>query len=210
MAGVAASTDTFRAVADPTRRAMLDMLLDADRTVSELAEPFRMTQPAISQHLRILRDAGLVRRRHAGRQSFYRANSRPIGKVFDWAKRYQLTDPFGHVWVASSPPIHVRDQQRARVFYTQKLGFEVRSDKPIELAPKGGQTTIVLFPTPNLQRPESRFSGVVFNCVDLEATYRELSARGVHFLEKPVRHPWGGILARFEDPDGNTFILTQE
>src|SRR5258706_8377542 len=102
MAGVAASTDTFRAVADPTRRAMLDMLLDADRTVSELAEPFRMTQPAISQHLRILRDAGLVRRRHAGRQSFYRANSRPIGKVFDWAKRYQLTDPFGHGWVAKT------------------------------------------------------------------------------------------------------------
>src|SRR5258706_9937060 len=46
--------------------------------------------------------SGLVRRRHAGRQSFYRANSRPIGKVFDWAKRYQLTDPFGHGWVAKT------------------------------------------------------------------------------------------------------------
>jgi DNA-binding transcriptional ArsR family regulator len=82
------SVDVFRAIADPTRRALLDLLRTSDRSVSELAEPFQMTQPAISQHLRVLRQAGLVRPKQVGRQRVYRLNARPLREVRDWAVRY--------------------------------------------------------------------------------------------------------------------------
>jgi DNA-binding transcriptional ArsR family regulator len=56
-----------------------------------------MSQPAISQHLRVLRAAGLVRDRREGRRRLYRLERKPIEKVYKWAAR-QLADPFGHVW----------------------------------------------------------------------------------------------------------------
>ena len=94
------STDVFRAIADPTRRALLDRLRAGELAVSDLAGPFRMTQPAVSQHLRILRDAGLVRAEQVGRQRVYRLNPRPLRDVFDWASLYRnlFKDPAGHVW----------------------------------------------------------------------------------------------------------------
>jgi DNA-binding transcriptional ArsR family regulator len=97
--------DVFRAVADPTRRALLDRLRDVEQSVTDLAGPFRMTQPAISQHLRILRRARLVRVRQVGRQRVYRLNAQPLRQVFDWASRYRtlFTDPAGHAWRLSKP-----------------------------------------------------------------------------------------------------------
>jgi DNA-binding transcriptional ArsR family regulator len=97
---LAPSTDVFRAIADPTRRALLDRLRAGDLAVSDLAGPFRMTQPAVSQHLRILRDAGLVRAEQVGRQRVYRLNPRPLRDVFEWAGLYRrlFRDPAGHVW----------------------------------------------------------------------------------------------------------------
>jgi DNA-binding transcriptional ArsR family regulator len=83
------SIDVFRAISDPTRRALLDLLRTSDRSVNELAEPFQMTQPAISQHLRVLRHAGLVRPRQVGRQRMYKLNARPLREVRDWATRYE-------------------------------------------------------------------------------------------------------------------------
>jgi len=82
------AVDVFRAIADPTRRALLDLLRTNDRSVNELAEPFQMTQPAISQHLRVLRHAGLVRPRQVGRQRVYRLNAKPLRDVRDWTARY--------------------------------------------------------------------------------------------------------------------------
>jgi len=92
--------DVFRAVADPTRRALLDQLRTAEQSVTGLAGPFRMTQPAVSQHLRILRHAGLVRVRQIGRQRVYRLDARPLRDVFEWASLYRdlFTDPAGHAW----------------------------------------------------------------------------------------------------------------
>ena len=55
----AAVTDVYSAIADPTRRGILDLLAESDRSVTELAEPFRMSRPAFSQHPRVLREAGL-------------------------------------------------------------------------------------------------------------------------------------------------------
>jgi DNA-binding transcriptional ArsR family regulator len=96
----AETVDVFRAIADPTRRAMLDRLRAGDLSVSDLAGPFDMTQPAVSQHLRILRDAGLVRAEQVGRQRVYRLNARPLREVLDWASLYRnlFTDPAGHAW----------------------------------------------------------------------------------------------------------------
>jgi DNA-binding transcriptional ArsR family regulator len=78
----------FRALSDPTRRAMLDHLRDRESSVSELAEPFSMTQPAVSQHLKVLADAGLVWARRDGRQRLYRLRPAPLRDAFDWLERY--------------------------------------------------------------------------------------------------------------------------
>jgi DNA-binding transcriptional ArsR family regulator len=99
MGTIAAAADAFRAVADPTRRAMLDLLTNGERTAGELADPFDMTRPAVSQHLRILQDAGLIRGRQDGRLRRYRINPRPLREVCAWVARYrELVDPAGHVW----------------------------------------------------------------------------------------------------------------
>jgi DNA-binding transcriptional ArsR family regulator len=85
----AVAPDAFRAVSDPTRRALLDLLAGAERSVSELVAHFAMTQPAISQHLRILVAAGLATVRKAGRQRLYRVNAEPLRAVYDWAAHYE-------------------------------------------------------------------------------------------------------------------------
>jgi DNA-binding transcriptional ArsR family regulator len=84
-----APESVFHAVADPTRRQMLELLLAGERTAAELAQPFDVTQPAISQHLRVLRDAGLVEVRKEGRYRIYTLNPGPIQDVFDWAQYFE-------------------------------------------------------------------------------------------------------------------------
>jgi DNA-binding transcriptional ArsR family regulator len=79
----------FEAVADPTRRAVLDLLALRERSVSELVAQFHVTQPAISHHLRILRNAGLVKPRQVGRQRLYRLQGRPLREIHDWVSHYQ-------------------------------------------------------------------------------------------------------------------------
>lgn len=99
MGTIAAAADAFRAVADPTRRAMLDLLTNGERTAGELADPFDMTRPAVSQHLRVLQDAGLIRGRQDGRLRRYRLNPRPLREVCAWVAHYrELVDAGGHVW----------------------------------------------------------------------------------------------------------------
>lgn len=84
-----ASHEIFRAIADPTRRAMLELLASADRSASDLARPFRMSQPAASQHLRVLRSAGLVQARRDGRRRLYRLRPRPLKPVVDWLAQFE-------------------------------------------------------------------------------------------------------------------------
>jgi DNA-binding transcriptional ArsR family regulator len=88
MTGAGAS-DTFRAVADPTRRAILDSLATGERSVGDLSAMFDVTQSAVSQHLKVLRDAGLVRPRKEGRQRLYSLDAGPLRDVFDWAAHYE-------------------------------------------------------------------------------------------------------------------------
>ena len=83
---------TFAALADPTRRAILARLTAGECSVTELAEPFAMSMPAISKHLRVLERAGLVAR---GRQAQWRPcriNAAPLKEVSEWAESYR------HIW----------------------------------------------------------------------------------------------------------------
>jgi DNA-binding transcriptional ArsR family regulator len=84
-----ASADVFQVIADPTRRALLDRLRTGEQPVKQLAEPFAMSLPAISQHLQILCEAGLVQMRKAGRQRLYRLNPEPLKQVSDWVGHYE-------------------------------------------------------------------------------------------------------------------------
>ena len=94
-----AAPRVFAAIADPTRRTLLDLLLPEERTVSDLVTQFDMSQQAVSQHLQTLRRAGLVEVRREGRFQYYRLNAAPIRDVFDWSAKYRhFFDPFGHAW----------------------------------------------------------------------------------------------------------------
>ncbi len=84
-----ASNDAFRAIADPTRREVLDLLSAGERKVNDLVGRFRMTQPAMSQHLRVLRRAGLVAHRRAGRERIYRIRPDQLKPVADWVSQYE-------------------------------------------------------------------------------------------------------------------------
>jgi DNA-binding transcriptional ArsR family regulator len=84
-----ASTDIFQAIADPTRRAILDRLQYGEQPVKNLAEPFAMSLPAISQHLQILSAAGLVIQHRRGRQRIYRLNPASLQPVSEWIGQYE-------------------------------------------------------------------------------------------------------------------------
>ena len=80
---------TFAALADPTRRAILERLAEGDTSVTELAEPFDMSLPAISKHLRVLREVGLVRDRKAGKQRLYGLDARGLRPVHEWTGGFE-------------------------------------------------------------------------------------------------------------------------
>ena len=81
--------DVFSAIGEPTRRRLLDLLGRGEQPVNRLAQPFRMTRPAISQHLRVLRHAGLVTVRRVGRERRYRLRAKPLEEVYDWVAHYE-------------------------------------------------------------------------------------------------------------------------
>ena len=74
----------FAAIADPQRRAMIGMLADESMPVRELAARFDISRPGVSKHLRVLREAGLVREQKVGRQRLYEVNREPLLAVADW------------------------------------------------------------------------------------------------------------------------------
>lgn len=80
----------FSALADPTRRAVLDLLLRGSLPAGQIAQGFPVSRPAISKHLRLLRRAGLVRARRVGRQRFFELNPEPLKSVDLWLSRYRV------------------------------------------------------------------------------------------------------------------------
>ena len=81
--------DVFAAIGHPARRRILDLLTVADRSVNALAGHFEMTRPAVSQHLRVLLEAGLVTEQRHGRERRYRFVPERLGPVRDWIARYE-------------------------------------------------------------------------------------------------------------------------
>ena len=80
---------TFAALADPTRRAILARLMTGDCSVMELAEPFSMTQPAISKHLKVLEKAGLISRGRDAQRRPCRIEALPLAGANAWLERYR-------------------------------------------------------------------------------------------------------------------------
>lgn len=78
------TSDVYGAIADPTRRQLLHLLTGDEMSVTVLARRFPVTRPAISQHLGVLREAGLVSQRKEGRRRYYRARPEGLGEVVDW------------------------------------------------------------------------------------------------------------------------------
>jgi DNA-binding transcriptional ArsR family regulator len=80
---------TFAALADPTRRAILSRLASSAASVTELAAPFRMTQPAVSKHLKVLERAGLITRGREAQWRPARLHAEPLKEVSDWVNQYR-------------------------------------------------------------------------------------------------------------------------
>ena len=97
----------FRAVADPTRRNILERLHERELTVLELCEPFRITQPSLSKHLAVLRRSGLIFARRSGRHRYYRLSPESLEHIAAWVAQFRdVRGPSGHIW--RLPQIHER------------------------------------------------------------------------------------------------------
>ena len=80
---------TFAALADPTRRRILEHLAHGDRCVTDLARPYAMSLPAVSKHLRVLENAGLIRRRRHGRVHSLKLEAAPMQQAQAWIEEYR-------------------------------------------------------------------------------------------------------------------------
>jgi DNA-binding transcriptional ArsR family regulator len=81
--------DTFAALAEPTRRRIVDELRVAERSVAELVQALEVSQPTVSKHLKVLRDSGLVSRRTAAQQRIYRIDVKPFQALDEWLAPYR-------------------------------------------------------------------------------------------------------------------------
>lgn len=111
---------TFSALADPTRRAILARLALGEASVNELAEPFDMSQPAISKHLKVLEKAGLVSRTRDAQRRLCRIEAQPLGEANAWLEKYR------EYWEASfqrlDALLNVMKTQRAKRSRKAKKG----------------------------------------------------------------------------------------
>jgi len=110
--------------------------------------------------------------------------------------------------------IPVRDQDRALDFYVNQLGFAVQTDQPmgpgqrwIEIRPPKGDTGVALFTPPGHEDRIGTFTGLSFECDDVQKTYDELTAKGVEFAKPPQAQPWG-MFAILKDSEGNQIVLS--
>src|ERR1700716_3718860 len=112
--------------------------------------------------------------------------------------------------------IPVTEQNRARDFYTEKLGFTIITDQPfdekqrwIELRVPKAETRVVLFTTEGEEKRIGSMMPMSYACDDIDKTYEELKGRGVEFEGPPQKQPWGKY-AMFKDSEGNRFVLSAD
>ena len=87
--GVMAVVTTFDVLAEPSRRDILDLLREGERSVGDLVEQLSISQPGVSKHLRVLRDAGLVVVRPDAQRRWYRLRAEPLAEIDDWLSPYR-------------------------------------------------------------------------------------------------------------------------
>jgi DNA-binding transcriptional ArsR family regulator len=89
---LAGMASTFEVLAEPTRRRILDLLLERSRPVGELVELLGLSQPGVSKHLRVLREGGLVRARAEAQRRIYEVRPEPLAEIDAWL------DPYRRLW----------------------------------------------------------------------------------------------------------------
>lgn len=109
-----ADADTFTAIAHPKRRQLLEFLAQEAQSVNQLAGHFEISRPAISQHLKILLDAGLVSEQRQGRERIYKIQPEPLREIDEWLAMYR------HLWTARFDRLEA---------YLQELQTEEERDK---------------------------------------------------------------------------------
>ncbi|WHY66031.1 metalloregulator ArsR/SmtB family transcription factor [Neobacillus sp. SuZ13] len=90
MAASSAKHDVFQAIADPTRRKLLKLLSKEEMPVTAISEHFPISRTAVSKHLRVLAEAGLVKERKAGRETRYKLEPEPLYELKDWLQYFEL------------------------------------------------------------------------------------------------------------------------
>ena len=86
---MAQKTKTFEVVAEPTRRRILDLLVEREHSVGELVDSLSLSQPGVSKHLRVLKDAGLVAVRRDAQRRWYGLRARPLAEIDTWLEPYR-------------------------------------------------------------------------------------------------------------------------
>lgn len=109
--------------------------------------------------------------------------------------------------------VYVSDQNSAEEFWTKKIGFLLTAKHDmgngsswLEVAPSGAHSRIVLYPKSLMKDWQERKPSIVFECDDVDATYRDLKERGVDVGDSPKQMKWGKF-STFKDPDGNEFLI---
>lgn len=120
MPRVSTDSTVFSAVGEPHRRTILDLLAPAERPVGEVVAALGLTQPTVSKHLRVLREAGLVTARRDGRRILYRTDAAAIRPLHDWARTFE------RFWGHKLGRIKERAESKAR----SVEGGSDRPDKP--------------------------------------------------------------------------------
>ena len=84
------SERVFSALSNPVRRQLLEHLIEGPRTPGRLARQFDLSRPAVSEHLRVLREAGLIEEKISGRERLYSLNAQPLALVSDWLRPFEI------------------------------------------------------------------------------------------------------------------------
>ena len=198
--------DPFKALADPTRRAILDELVLKDgQSLFEICSRLAMrhgttsTRQAISQHLAVLEEADLVRTHRDGRTKVHQLNTNPLRSILErWPVNHTGRTIMPRINLAS---VLVDDQTNALDFYTDKLGFVAKTDvdlgefRWLTVVGAGEPDGVELLLEPDAHPAAKAFKqalvedGIPFTSFavdDVYATYRDLRARGVTFRQPPA------------------------
>ena len=207
----------FAALADPHRRTLLEGLAAGPRSVTSLARDAGVSRSAVSQHLGVLRQAGLVQAERRGRQVFYGRSDAGFVPAREWMARFRAIQ-LSRISDRDEVPLHisavavpVTDQDRARAFYVEMLGFQLVTDRTVagwrwvSLLPPGGSCAVGLLRAPSA----GVWTGVSLLTSNLDQLYQHWRRAGVTFDGPPVEQAWGARTAIFADIDRNRFQLVE-